>query len=313
MNNIILTITFDEKYIEPAVVTALDIARFCPEDFELCLVYLESASDSVNSDVYAIIGEAIRHKKIRAIKIKKTEIFESFNKLHFTNSILYKLTLPEVINSKFILNIDAGFLSGSKIANLFEYFRKIIWSKDFSHAPIAAICSAPEGNLPEDLMEFQHSRFYPTGGILLFNTDCYKVSNIFGRLMQKYTLHKEKLLWAEQDLLCITLEDFEIYNLEITDEIFLEQLSVQSFFSDASSVAFKSQFALYKITGTLKPWKYWVLDKNKRFYLSRRAEVLGAIDLRKFKLINDNRHEITNRLLYEAFLSLNEEKMIVES
>jgi lipopolysaccharide biosynthesis glycosyltransferase len=310
MNKISLTVTFDAKYIEPAIVTILDMAQFLPEDFDLSLVYIASPKESENSEAYAIIGESIKHKNISAIEIKRSEIFDTFNKLHFTNSILYKLILPQVINARYILNIDAGFLTGTNIGHMFEYFRNLVGSKDFRRSPIAAVCTAPETNLPASLMGLPHSSFYPAGGILLFNTECYRAGNVFGRLIEKYTLHKDQLLWAEQDLLCLTLSDFEIFNLQLHEEIFLEQLSVQSYVSDAASIAFESKFALYKITGSLKPWKYWVLDRNKEFYLKRRAQVLGGIDLRKYKLINDNRHEITNRDIYEAFLAIYEQKMI---
>lgn len=311
MNKCALTIIFDENYIEPALVTVCDLIRFVPDDFDVVLIYIQTIDKEVNQEALNLIKEIIsRNNKINAITLLPN-IFDNFKKFHFTNSILYKLVLPEIVNYDYILNIDAGYLSGPEIEHLFEYSKKTISTQKFINSAVGAICTLSENDLSEDLKVFGHNEYYPAGGILLFNVIKYKELSLYARLVSKYNAVKNILLWAEQDLLCLTATIGEIYPIEFEKTILIEQLSLRNYIEDLKLTQEKTNFMLYKITGTLKPWKYWVLDKNKLFYIKRRNEVIGNEELKKYEIINRNRYKVTHEPLYQAFLELQETKLLL--
>jgi lipopolysaccharide biosynthesis glycosyltransferase len=303
-----LTIIFDSNYVEPALVTALDLERFSPADWDVTLIYIESQISDVNSEIFSLLGKYV-NKKLKAISLKG-ELFESFEKFHFTNSILYKLILPEIAHGNYIVNVDAGFLSGPNISFLFEYCEFLVNSGGFSNSPIAAICSNACDDLPLELRPYRHNAMYPFGWLLLFNTAQYKKMNFFSRVISGYRFFKDKLVWAEQDLLCLITNTHEITQLDLNEHVLIEQLSLQGYILGENSRAWSSRFMLYKITGTLKPWKRWVFDNKKQFYLSRRNDLMSYRDLEKFQVIQNNWYEVTHQALYRAFLAAHEKESI---
>jgi hypothetical protein len=316
MNKLALTIIFDANYVEPGLVTACDLARSIPSDFDLILVFIKSSEESINLEISQLIGEVILQyagvKNINAISLNSS-LFENFNRYHFTNSILYKLLLPQIVEYYYILNIDAGFLSGDRIGILYENCRKVMDSHEFENAAVGAVCTPANVDLPVELRRHSHSLLYPAGGIFLFNVEAYRRINLFDRLISKYHTFKDGLIWAEQDLLCLTAREGELLNLNFEEPILIEQLSIQGCWDAAPSQAETALFMLYKITGTLKPWKYWVLDPKKKFYLKRRNEVLSGLDLNKYSVVKENRLKITHQPLYQAFLEVNEMQLTLTS
>lgn len=314
MKKIALSVIFDENYVEPALVTIFDLVRFAPEDFDIFLVYMESSNAEVNADITNLINNAINGisstNKVSAIKFKST-IFDRFEKYHFTNSILYKLVLPELLQHDYIVNIDAGFLSGSEIDYLFEYLLGVVAGPHFSSScAVGSVCFPSPKDLSAELSVLKHNKLYPTGWILLFNCENYRKSKLFDRLISGYSLHKDQLVWAEQDLLCLVAEEGELHNLDLLGGILTENLSIQGYLQFESSIALSSTFMLYKVVGTLKPWKSWVFDSKKKYYLNRREEVLRDINLSNSSAILSNRFQVTHEPLYRAFLTIHEKKLI---
>jgi lipopolysaccharide biosynthesis glycosyltransferase len=312
MKKIALTILFDENYVEPALVTLCDLIRFAPVNFNFILVFMESQNDQVNSDVSNLLNNVLNNidsvNKVEAIKFKGV-IFDKFEKYHFTNSILYKLILPELLNYDFIVNIDAGFLSGKKIQNFFDYLLTIIEEPLFLNSLIGAICYPSSKDLSNALRVFKHNTMYPMGGILFFNSESYKKSKFFDRLISGYSNYKDQLVWAEQDLLCMVAAEGELYNLNIQDTLFLENLSVQGYLDSESSRVYDASFMLYKVTGTIKPWKTWVFDPKKKYYLDRREDVMRNFNFSDSLTISNNRFQVTHELIYKAFLAECEKRL----
>ena len=311
---IALSVIFDENYVEPALVTIFDLVRFAPADFDIFLVYMESSNAEVNTDITNLVTNAINSisstNKVSAIKFK-SKIFDRFEKYHFTNSILYKLILPELLQHDYIVNIDAGFLSGSEIDKLFEYLLSVVAEPQFSSScAVGSVCFPSPKDLPAELSVLKHNKLYPTGGILLFNCENYRKSKLFDRLSSGYSLHKDQLVWAEQDLLCLIAEEGELHSLDLHGGILTENLSIQGYLQFESSIALSSTFMLYKVTGTLKPWKSWVFDPKKKFYLDRRESVMKNLNFSDSSVVLNNRFQVTHQPLYRAFLSAFEQKLI---
>ena len=142
------------------------------------------------------------------------------------------------------------------------------------------------------------------------NCENYRKSKLFDRWISGYSLHKDQLVWAEQDLLCLVAEEGELHSLDLHGGILTENLSIQGYLQFESSIALSSTFMLYQVTGTLKPWKSWVFDPKKKFYLNRREEVLRHINLSNSSAILSNRFQLTHEPLYRAFLTIHEKKLI---
>lgn len=302
-----LTIIFDINYVEPAVVTALDLERFLPPDWVITLIFIESKNIQANAEVHSLLALCLSGKKAQAISLGG-DVFDTFEKYHFSNAILYKLMVPQITQCDYQLNIDAGFLSGPNISYLFEYCESLVKSPEFRDVPIAAVCSDAKEDLPLELQGYQHNKAYPAGWLLLFNKAAYEKSGFPKRVQQGYFRFKEQLLWAEQDLLCLISADHEIMPLRLNDQILIEQLTIQDYITGEVSKAWTSPFMLYKITGTLKPWNLWVFDDKKQFYLARRDMLSSAISWSQFPIVQDNRYRITHEPLYRAFLAVHENK-----
>jgi lipopolysaccharide biosynthesis glycosyltransferase len=284
------------------------LERFLPDNWELTLIYIESDKNEANSQIKSLLSE-ILGRKIKALSIKG-KLFDDFEKFHFTNSILYKLILPEIIQSDYILNLDAGFLSGPNIHALFEYCEAIVNSGEFVDTPIAAVCGKPEDAncLSTELRQYGHNNLYPYGWLFFINREAYRKNNFYSKIINGYNFFKDKLVWAEQDLLCLIAKDNEIINLNLTEQILIEQLSVQSYILDEASKAWVTKFMLYKITGTLKPWKLWVFDRKKQFYLTRRHELSGKVNWEGCQVVQENWYKINHQQLFHAFLAAHEKK-----
>jgi lipopolysaccharide biosynthesis glycosyltransferase len=317
MNKFALTVIFDENYIEPALVTICDLVRFIPEDFDCVLIFIQSIDDEVNGEASRLIEEVVSKNRnkikrnINAISLKPN-VFDDFNKFHFTSSILYKLILPQVLDYEYILNVDAGYLSGGEASHLFEYCRRITLSPKFIASSVAALCTTAENDLSLELKVYDHHQLYPAGGIFLFNVTQYENQNLYYRLLANYNIYKNLLIWAEQDLLCLTALKEELFEIKFEKLILIEQLSIQDYVEQKRPVQDVSEFMLYKITGTLKPWKYWVLDAKKLFYIRRRNEVLSDVNITDYQLIKNNRFKITHAPLYHAFLELHETQLLLK-
>jgi hypothetical protein len=92
--------------------------------------------------------------------------------------------------------------------------------------------------------------------------------------------------------------------------IMIEILTLESYIKMESSTAFESDFMLYKIIGTLKPWKSWVLDPKKKYYLERRENILGNNNFLSSSVVMNNRFKVNHEALYRAFLSKYESELI---
>lgn len=166
--------------------------------------------------------------------------------------------LPSFLGHDYIVNVDAGFLLGTQFTNL---------TARMDAALVWAFCGDSAVELPELLQQLLHLALYPIGWILVFDQRRCAAADLYARVVQTYMAVKEGLVWAEQDLLCLVLEGTQLQALPGKHTVLIEQLEPESPLQPQESAAFDTEFSLYKITGTCKPWQYWVLDSKKRFYL----------------------------------------------
>lgn len=299
-----LSVIFDQFYVEPAILTAYELIT-SDINVPLFLIYIESKDSSVSDEIEKILNEFQRlyiHRGLNVIKVNG-DMVVSFNKFHFTNSIIYKVLVPKMVECDFILNIDAGFLLGHKAADLINKIKDEINANTYDKSIVAAFCTDSEIDLQSNLHGLPHNSKYPSGIFLLFNTRNYKANDTYARILSSYSQLVNRLVYAEQDLLCLILNEGQLSQLPFREFVIVEFLGLEGLDQDLVSIAVKSKnFAFYKICGVCKPWKYWVLDFRKIFYLRRRTLMEKVFNISNYSVVLKNRHQITHAYLAEKFL-----------
>lgn len=293
------TVCFDQRYLEPALLTAWElIAHQC---LPLYLVYVEGGPEDAEAvRILQAFKARVGREDVNVIRIQNT-IFDKFERYHFSNAILYKIALPSFIGHDYIVNVDAGFLLGSQFTNLAQQMDAAIVNAP-AQALVWAFCEDSAAELPEQLQQLPHHALYPIGWVLVFDRRRCVAADLYARLVRTYMAVKEALVWAEQDLLCLVLEGTQLQALPAKHTVLIEQLEPENLLQPQESAAFEADFSIYKITGTCKPWQYWVLDSKKRFYLHRRAALQEVLDINSMRLIQENRHWVTHQPLQRSFL-----------
>lgn len=271
----------------------------------LYLVYVKGGSkDAEAIRVLQAFKARVDREDVNIICIENT-IFDKFERYHFSNAILYKLALASFIDHDYIVNVDAGFLLGSQFTNLAQQMDAAIANAP-DPALVWAFCDDSAVALPEQLQQLPHHALYPIGWVLVFDKRRCVASDLYARLVRAYMTVKDALVWAEQDLLCLVLEGAQLQALPEKHTVLIEQLEPENLLQPQESIAFETDFSLYKVTGTCKPWQYWVLDSKKRFYLHRRTALQNVLDINSMRLIQESRHWVTQPSLQRSFLEMYE-------
>ena len=298
------TICFDKNYIEAALLTAFELMNH--EAIPLYLIYIESEGDD-EEPLVILQSFELRVKGLGVSFIKiKNNIFGKLDKFHFTNSILYKILIPSIIDHDYIINIDAGTLLGNRFSEYLAEVDFCVMHHYTSDFVMAAFCGSSKVDLPVHLSKYPHNSKYPTGWVLLFDKKNYQSKNLYERTIRMYMAHQNELVWAEQDLLCLLLNGEELQDLPMKNSVLNEQLSIDGLLTNARSAGWGQEFSLYKVSGSLKPWKYWVLDPRKNFYLSRRDALQKYLDLDAYSFIKSCRHSVNHVPIQKLFLEVQE-------
>jgi hypothetical protein len=240
---------------------------------------------------------------VSAITLQDT--LPKFQAAHFNNSIIYKALLPSMLaHENFVLNVDAGILVGERFDAFLQGITRTLCTAEDMAWLIAAHCHDPASQLPTTLQGEKHHALYPAGNLLLFNMKQCRAGNWVERLLINYRHCAPSLLYAEQELICLTAKLDELIALPGIEERYTPFLGLESLRDDAALWPTESaqDCLFFKIVGTLKPWKYWVLDPNKRLWTCRRDLLERVFPLGNFALIETNRHTVTHEGFRQAFL-----------
>jgi len=306
------SITFDQFYIEPALLTAYEIIN-SGLNYKLHLVYIEPQDESISNEMENILlkfKNKINNDQLIIIKVDG--ILANYKQFHFTNAIIYKILIPSIIKDyNFVLNLDAGILLGNKFSDFIHGITTEIDNNNFDNSLVSAFCTNSQIDLHTSLHNIPHNSNYPSGIVMLFNVRNYDLCDTSTKIISTWNQLSNYLVYAEQDLLCIIAEEGQLTQLPMVNSIVIEYLDLQGLNLKVSSIVYsKTDFSFYKVCGTCKPWKYFVLDFRKLFYLNRRAILEKSLDLSSFQLILRNRHEVTHKELAFKFLE-NFEKLIL--
>jgi lipopolysaccharide biosynthesis glycosyltransferase len=311
-NRFCVTIIFDSLYIEPALITAYELLH-CGFNHPIFLIFIDSSDITISAQSEVILSDfknKLNTDQVNILKVANT--LSSFNKFHFSNSIIYKILIPNLVEGyDFILNIDAGILLGDKSLNFFHHIIFNIENNAYKNAAVSAFLTDSSIDLDVSLQHISHNSKYPSGIILLFNVQMYNLNNLFTQIIDSWKKYSTVLLYAEQDLLCIIIEEGNFIQLPMRDSVIIEFLDLDGLKINTLSVGdIKPNFAFYKVCGTCKPWKYWVLDQRKSFYLKHRELFEQFFSLSTYEIIIKNRHHVTHNKLAEKFLESFESTLI---
>jgi lipopolysaccharide biosynthesis glycosyltransferase len=302
------SVLFDAHYLEPALVTAFELLQRARHFHHLYLIYL-SAGTSVDEEAIQIISEFCASMggadaNLSAITLDDT--LPKFQAAHFNNSIIYKSLLPSILpHEKYVLNVDAGILVGERFDAFLLEITQVMCTAEDTAWLIAAHChDDPMNLLPSILLGEGHHDLYPAGGMLMFNITRCISHNWVGRLLQNYQRCASFLHYAEQELICLTAQGVDLRALPGGDDRDTPFLGLESMHDVAAlcSASRTQDCLFFKFIGTLKPWKYWVLDPNKRLWTSRRDMLERVFPISNYALIEANRHTVTHEGFRVAFL-----------
>ena len=301
------SILFDTAYTEPALVTAFELIDKYPTLHRVYFILVHDDTDDDREAALILQHFCLRFNQDRpdffqAITVKNA--VGTFVSRHFSAAIIYKGIVASLLaHEPFILNIDAGILPGDR----FDGFLRDIDAR-LCQQPgewvVAAHNQSPEGRIPPALRTLEHHPRYPAGGMLLYHTANYNKSNWRMRFMELFTQAREVLAYAEQELICLIARGPELAELPGGEARVTPFLKPDTFKNGEALLteADARNSLFFKFIGSMKPWKYWVLDPNKALWTSRRAKLQEHFPLRTISLIHKQRELVTNEGFKNEFL-----------
>jgi hypothetical protein len=290
------SILFDASYIECALLTAFELTQRSKKFHHIYLLYLSSDGpddEEARTLLAAFCSRCSGAVPVSAIVVKNT--LGSFNAYHFNNSIIYKAIIPSVLpHEPYILNIDAGILLGQRFDTFVDSITSSHCTADAQWI-LSAHCINPEDNMAGALAQAPHNSLYPAGALFFFHTANYLAREWYTRYIDHYNRWLPHLRYAEQELICLTAAEGELRALPAADDLHVRTLGVDVLNGVKERLPLRDadDCVFFKFAGSLKPWKYWVLDPNKAIYTARRQTMEEQFVVSGYGLIEKHRELAT--------------------
>lgn len=278
---------FDANYVGPALVSAASfIGAPGMQGYSLTMLFLSRGDASDNKARVALAAfetnAKVQHPglDLRMIELHATVFDDYVQRYHFSSAILYKLVLPQIFGTyEHIVLFDCGMLFGDRLGGFLDGVAARIDSGDI--APIAAFCCAPdaEGALSADLRRHPHNALYPAAAIVYFDVRRYGAAGLYQRLVAGFGSFKHELMYAEQDLLCLVLQEGELCAFDARDDRHHIDMADQGTWYRMPEYEQRwrgKDYFYIKHVGSFKPWKKWILNPAKGLYL-RQFEALRPL------------------------------------
>jgi lipopolysaccharide biosynthesis glycosyltransferase len=309
--SIAISILFDSAYLEPALVTAHEVLTRILRIPKLYLIYLLAGNEDDQENIRIVQDFCSRFgSEVSIVPISLQNTLAKLSVYHFNNSIIYKALIPSIVHGElFIMNLDAGILLGSEFAAFWLDINERV-EQDFGAWIIGAHCHEPAVFMPLALQAYHHNEFYPAGNLLIFNSTQYNRQKWHERLLGNFLKFMPDLNYAEQELMCLTAEQGEIMPLTSADKRITPFLGLDTLLGQAEQmhISCLEDCLFFKFVGSLKPWKYSVLDPNKSIYTKRRAELEVRFPLSGIPVIEQHRSKFNEewasafQKAYDVFL-----------
>jgi lipopolysaccharide biosynthesis glycosyltransferase len=263
------TILFDDNYIEPALVTTVSILSVDPER-RITLVYKTNGSIDDETRILLERFAAYGGGRVEVLLLNTKSLHQfNFRKGHFNDTIIIKILLPHLLpETGALVIIDAGMLPGMQYWTLARYIQRVLDDTLESYT-YSARCFHPTQLMSKNLLNLPHSEYYPGGQLIIFNVQRYRETSLGDKIITLYHEHKEFLLLAEQELLCLATDNSDVFPLDA--DFWLPFLTARNFQLDLKNMREAySSCSFMKFVGPVKPWHSSCLDPLKGIYLQKR-------------------------------------------
>jgi lipopolysaccharide biosynthesis glycosyltransferase len=180
---------------------------------------------------------------------------------------------------------------GHQLRDFLKWLEERISSNTISAMAAFCVASDHKDGLSSDLKSIPHNSLYPAGGTLYFDVGRYIHFSIYDRLISAFTLHRDKLIYAEQDLLCLILTDDELsafHECGVRCHIDLAGLDGWKVIEHYESLYLSRDFFYIKHVGSFKPWKKWVVHPSKAIFLRERKNVEHLLGMENLECLRDS-------------------------
>jgi hypothetical protein len=292
---------FDATYLSPALISVSSFLKIVDEkNVPVTMVFLVGEDEGVNQIVRAVLRryeDVVKDRQgpsggmsLQLIELRGNVFDDYVKRYHFSSTILYKAIIPQAfLHYEHILLFDCGMIFGHRLHDFLEWVGQSISSCTI--APIAAFCvPSAMGDLSGELKGYAHNPLYPTGGTLYFDVKRYEKYLIYDRLVSNFKRYRERLIYAEQDLLCLTLEGAELSTFpECGPRCHIDLASGDWGVGKQHERLYESRDFFYiKHVGSFKPWKKWVLHPSKAIFLRERRKLGQLLGMEYLEHLRDD-------------------------
>jgi lipopolysaccharide biosynthesis glycosyltransferase len=308
------SVLFDSSYLESALVTAFEASRRSEVLHTLYLIYLDRGTEEdaqVHSLLAGFVAACTGAVAIKAIVIANT--LPDFKRHHFNNSIVYKPLIPSILpaDEKFVLNLDAGILLGNDFDPFVTQLADTLCQPEATWVIAANNGEAPN-HLTAALQSLPHHALYPDAAVMLFNLDRWRGNDWNTRYLDAYPRLHQFLRYAEQELICLMAQPEELVDLPVKDPLQFHFLS-ESVLNGSRTPLPRTQAddcIFFKFKGSIKPWKYWVLDPDKAIYTRRRQRMEQVFPIAGGQVIESERFSCMHNEWAAQFLMVYDAQLL---
>lgn len=290
---------FDDNYLSAAFVSVLSFLEAL-KDFGIgvTMIYYADASrcdTGLSREALSEFKEksipVFGHDALNIIEINGNIFDGHVKRHHFNSTILYKIVIPKVVGLyRHIIVFDCGLIFGIYLKKFISAVRTQIEDKTIS--TVAAFClkSAEVKNSSALLQGKSTNALYPAGVILYFDVQKYDEIKLYERFLACFFDYREELIYAEQEILCLTLKEGELGQLAECGMRYHMDLATSDWCQASDDVKFYSskQYLYVKHVGSFKPWKKWVLHPSKAIFLWEKVKVIDTLKFERYDTLDDS-------------------------
>ncbi len=242
-------------------VTSLLKNTKCPQNFDI-LILNDGSLSRKNRQKFKRLEQNFPGTNIFLLTIDNS-VFKDFpimENTHFTEAVYYRFIIPKVLNKiDKIVYLDSDLVVNSDLVELFNV--------DIGENYIGAVQDII-GYENQERLNLNSERYYCNSGVLIMNLKAMRNDNISERLINWTNENKELIMWPDQDVINVVLED-KIYYLDLSWNLQEFPNAPYDFDKEDIDKAVKSPKIIHYI-GHIKPWQSYF----KRMYSNKYFEML---------------------------------------
>ena len=235
--------SLDSHYTEQLAVSMCSILKNSNEDENINFYILDgglSVQDKTNIDLLKKIKNfSIEYIKINQEDFKVCPLLkekdEKYSSYHVTLPTYFRFKLPSLLkNIDKILYIDCDVIVRTSLKELFK--------ENLNNKALAMVVDAENKKEAKRL----NLKKYYNAGVMLINLDFWRKNNVEETLFNYAKNNSDKILWQDQDIVNIVLED-RIKNIS-------EKWNFQYFLYEKIDFKTLSDSSIIHLAGRFKPW-----------------------------------------------------------